>query len=267
MSLSLVKRLFASLVVASLVAASAAQSSTTLSAPTPPTSTSSIHMSHEVRVIVAISILVGVLLIVTASYFCCCHAACRATRMRTARGGQDAEDGNGRREWQRHDAGVPTPPRTSTDKGDNDRKDSDTGRNFEDAEVQEFYALKWNARDFQLFKFWKKQSSDLARIEQAPLAPLAKATLLIRQLDGRPVTEYGRSLFEVRDVVPDGVAKEYCSISFNSFSRRRPAARDGKEEETTKAVPLLVFSRLLAHPSFGSLCFRTGILFPVVGEY
>ncbi|KAJ6516614.1 hypothetical protein C8R47DRAFT_1087824 [Mycena vitilis] len=57
-------------------------------------------LSHTDRIITGVSITVGVILIVIASYFCCCHKACRAARGRRCVAGKmqpqpDAENGNG----------------------------------------------------------------------------------------------------------------------------------------------------------------------------
>ncbi|KAJ7243825.1 hypothetical protein B0H12DRAFT_1236308 [Mycena haematopus] len=101
------------LITALLVGLSTAQSSASPSPSASPASGSaSLHMSSTVRAIVGACITVGVFLIVIASYFCCCHAACRAARARSMKGTQDQES---RYQTQQQDAVVRT-PRTSTDK-------------------------------------------------------------------------------------------------------------------------------------------------------
>ncbi|KAJ7611993.1 hypothetical protein DFH06DRAFT_1243847 [Mycena polygramma] len=87
-------------------------------------------LSHTDRIIAGISITVGVILIVIASYFCCCHKACRAARGRRRAEGkmqphQAAENGNGVSGDHRRDASVPPQvQRASINKGDNVASDA-----------------------------------------------------------------------------------------------------------------------------------------------
>ncbi|KAJ6453390.1 hypothetical protein C8R45DRAFT_634185 [Mycena sanguinolenta] len=111
------------LIVAFFVVASTAQTSAL------PSHTSSpllhLHMSPEVRAIVGACIAVGVVLIVVASYFCCCHAACLASRAHSMKKNLDEEN----QSQQQRDVGVQT-LRTSTDK---DKDDNDTATTITDA--------------------------------------------------------------------------------------------------------------------------------------
>ncbi|KAJ7301953.1 hypothetical protein DFH08DRAFT_906167 [Mycena albidolilacea] len=107
-SMSIPRMLLSVFVVVEFLAAqSPAVASPTSSA------TRTLELSHTERTIIGVAVSIGVVLIVIASYFCCCHAACRAARARSIRGSQDQE--NMREGLQRREAGVPI-PRASTDK-------------------------------------------------------------------------------------------------------------------------------------------------------
>ncbi|KAJ7876234.1 hypothetical protein B0H13DRAFT_2347795 [Mycena leptocephala] len=96
----------------------AAASESSTPAPSSPPSPAALPLSHSDRIIIGVCTSIGVVLIVIASYFCCCHAACRTAcaRSSSAVGNQDPEHG---RQRCQHNVGVPVPIlRTSTDKRD-----------------------------------------------------------------------------------------------------------------------------------------------------
>ncbi|KAJ6453348.1 hypothetical protein C8R45DRAFT_1192961 [Mycena sanguinolenta] len=124
--MSIHRAVTALLIVPFFVVSSTAQTSPTRS-PTSSSPLPHLHMSPEVRAIVGACIAVGVVLIVVASYFCCCHAACRGRRAKHL----DAED-----QIQQRDVGVQT-MRTSTDK---DKDDNDNASTITDAPPREMQA-------------------------------------------------------------------------------------------------------------------------------
>ncbi|KAF7333284.1 hypothetical protein MSAN_02423100 [Mycena sanguinolenta] len=110
------------LLVAFFVGLSTAQTSGTstshVSAPsTSPNTGGRLHISPKVRAVIGVCIAVGVVLIVVASYLCCCHAACRAARARSMTGNLDPENQD---QPQEQDIGVQT-SRTSIVKDNIDK--------------------------------------------------------------------------------------------------------------------------------------------------
>ncbi|KAJ7079470.1 hypothetical protein C8R44DRAFT_91533 [Mycena epipterygia] len=120
---------FTGLSLAFLPATAVAQLATSLAVPTSTTTHPSVlkHLSPGARAGVAVGIVIGVCLIVVASYFCCCHAVCTARRER--KHGKCC--GKGRHRTARLEDGVTEHPDTeihahdargSTYKGDDNRR-------------------------------------------------------------------------------------------------------------------------------------------------
>ncbi|KAF7366156.1 hypothetical protein MVEN_00492500 [Mycena venus] len=110
-----------------LLAALITAQSTVVTGPTASSTTATVlplhYFSRTDRLIIGFCVSFGVLFIVIASYFCCCHSACRTARKGSVPRSWDAE--NGREGWQRHDAGAPEPTkRTSTSKNDTGMSDA-----------------------------------------------------------------------------------------------------------------------------------------------
>ncbi|KAK7050737.1 hypothetical protein R3P38DRAFT_2866643 [Favolaschia claudopus] len=74
-------------------------------------------LTHTDRIIIGVTVPVGVILIVIASYFCCCHAACRAA---TNKRSMVVNRNQGGGEWQEGESAEDV--RSSTDKSKNKLK-------------------------------------------------------------------------------------------------------------------------------------------------
>ncbi|KAJ7772256.1 hypothetical protein B0H16DRAFT_166831 [Mycena metata] len=132
-------RSFSLLIILALFSAvSNAQTSTmagSASATNLGSSSSLLHpWSHTTKTVVGVSVTIGVILIIIASYFCCCHAACKANTTRVARD-RDVENGTriGRQHWQAHNSGVPKRHKSM------DRRNRETDRTRTDADAPPSY--------------------------------------------------------------------------------------------------------------------------------